>query len=152
MSKQDDGREDAESLIYEAQYQAVLQVLIEHPEWTLAQLSEVIEARGPFAKTLACLSVRALADASIPTHQQPHRFAVYRVLQTIGGWVSASRLQSLMGGDRVRMRSTLRKLVDVGKVERRGQTSAVMYRAVLEEEEESTEAPEEPTRPMEPEA
>jgi hypothetical protein len=130
--------------------QALIKTVQAHPEWTLAELCEHIEARGPAAKLLGSVTFFELAatddapivlpdDGGPPIHQgrlEQARVAmgvefdgfVRQVLVEAGGPVGAGYLRARLGGPRWKLQDSLGRLVEAGVAERRGgQTSATMY-------------------------
>jgi hypothetical protein len=132
-------RVDATDIARETERLALVIVLREHPEWSLADLLERMEADDPRAAALRRLTVRELmTDPGIPRVRLVHaRRAsgpafdelVYRVIVEAGRSVGASRLRAHLGGPRRKLQASLARLVAAGRITRIGTTSNSRYGA-----------------------
>jgi hypothetical protein len=124
---------------------AIARTLRAHPEWSLANVFEVIERRGPRAAALGKLTIAELLDG--PSEQPPiidharHRRAtqcdgvefdqlVFEVLCEARVEVASGYLRAQLGGPRWKMQKSLHRLQAAGKVVTTGATSATRHRAV----------------------
>jgi len=139
-----------ESMLEQAERQALVAVLRSRPELTLDKLAECFAGRH--GATLRTITIRELLEDQIEvelpddggpaidhaTLAQAKRVrgeafdsCVQRVLDAAGGRpVSASYLRARLGGPRWKLQNSLRRLVAAGTVGRRGVTSSTRYRSL----------------------
>lgn len=120
---------DATDIARETERLALVIVLREHPEWSLADLLERMEADDPRSTTLRRLTVRELmTDPGIPRvrlvqarRASGHAFdeLVCRVIVEVGRRVGASHL----GGPRWKLQASLARLVAAVRDGTRGAVS-----------------------------
>lgn len=130
---------DATDIAREAERLALVIVLREHPEWSLADLLERMAADDPRAAALRRLTVRELmTDPGIPRvrlvqarRASGHAFdeLVCRVIVEAGRRVGASHLRAHLGGPRWKLQASLARLVGAGRITRIGTTSNSRYEA-----------------------
>lgn len=118
-----------ESLLREAERDAVVTALRLHPQWSLEQVLGQIASGGPLASVLGELSIGELRRLPSPALGVSYIDAVRGVLQQAGGWVGASYLRARVGGERWHLLRALGSLIAAGEAERRGRTSSTRYRA-----------------------
>jgi hypothetical protein len=122
-----------------AERKAVLDVVLEHPEWTLGQLAAT---DGPYAKALRTLTIGELlrapeapgetVDATRLVRAQRSEgddfdAIVLEVIAEAGDRVGASYLRARVGGPRWKLQASVRRLVDRKLIHREGTTSATRY-------------------------
>jgi len=116
------------------------------PNTTLAELSALFERGGNRAALLGAVTVRELiappvltpADRGPPIDDvraerctgEEFDSLVHEVLNQAAGPVGAAYLRARVGGPRWKLQATLGRLVDAGKVARRGVTRGTCYWAV----------------------
>jgi hypothetical protein len=141
-----------EPLLRQIERRAIVRVVRSCTELTLEQLGDLLEADGPHAALLASVTVGELLAA--PDSQQirlpldggppidlvrleaAQRESgpafdehVYEVIaEADGRTIGASYLRVRVGGPRWKLQSALGRLVETGRVERSGTTSATRYR------------------------
>jgi hypothetical protein len=130
---------DATDIARETERLALVIVLREHPEWSLADLLERMEADGPRSATLRRLTVRELmTEPGIlrvrlvqARRASGHVFddLVYRVIVEADRRVGASHLRAHLGGPRWTLQASLARLVTAGRITRIGTTSNSQYEA-----------------------
>ena len=137
-----------ETILNAAERQALVAVLRAKPELTLQELDDCFTGRH--GATLRSITVRELLDAQVEielpqdggplvdrgaleqakrangTEYDAH---VLRAIASADGRpVSASYLRARVGGPRWKLQGSLRRLVDLGEIERSGVTSSTRYR------------------------
>jgi hypothetical protein len=139
-----------EIILNQAERRAVVAVLRARPELTLEKLQDCF--RGRYGATLRTITVRELLDSEArldstndggpPVDRSALEEAKrlsgdafdQRMLEVIrsasGRAVSASYLRARVGGPRWKLQASLRRLADLGQVERTGVTSSTRYRSV----------------------
>lgn len=139
-----------ETILNKAERRALVAVLRSRPEMTLDKLQDCFSGR--YGATLRTITVRELLEAEVELElpddggpaidrgalEQAKRLTgeafdacVLRVLDGAGGRpVSASYLRARVGGPRWKLQNSLKRLVESGKVERRGVTSSTRYRSL----------------------
>jgi hypothetical protein len=108
-----------------------------HPEWSLANVFEVIERGGPRAAALGKLTIAELRDDDRARRSRAMLLQgpgfdqlVFEVVREAGGDVASGYLRVRLGGPRWKMQDSLGRLVAAGKIARSGNTSTTRYRAV----------------------
>lgn len=137
-----------ETILNQAERRAVVAVLRARPDLTLEKLQDFF--RGRYGATLRTITVRELLESEtrIDTTEdggppidrtaleQAKRLSgdafdqqMLEVIRNAGGRaVSASYLRARVGGPRWKLQASLRRLADLGQVERTGVTSSTRYR------------------------
>jgi hypothetical protein len=141
-----------ETILNEAERRAVVAALRARPELTLEKLQDFF--RGRYGATLRTITVRELLetetrldvtddDGGPPIDrsalEQAKRLSgdafdqrMLEVIRSAGGHaVSASYLRARLGGPRWKLQASLRRLADLGQVERTGVTSSTRYRSLV---------------------
>jgi hypothetical protein len=130
---------DATDILREAERLALVIVLREHPEWSLADLLERMQVNDSRAAALRQLTVRELTidpkiarvrlvrarRASGPAFDE----LVYRVIIEAGRRVDASHLRAHLGGPRWKLQASLGRLTAARRITRSGATSNSRYEA-----------------------
>jgi hypothetical protein len=140
-----------ETILNEAERRAVVAALRARPELTLEKLQDFF--RGRYGATLRTITVRELLETD--THfditddggppidhgalEQAKRLSgdafdqrMLEVIRDAGNRaVSASYLRARVGGPRWKLQASLRRLADLGQVERTGVTSSTRYRCTV---------------------
>ena len=125
----------------EVERRAVLIVLREHPEWTLADLDAGMEACPALTETLDTVTVKALwavledppVQLELARRVKGHEFdaIVYKVLLEVGEPVRAAYLRARVGGPRWKLQASLLRLVSRRLVRRGGKTSDTRWLGVV---------------------
>jgi len=140
-----------ETILNEAERRAVVSVLRARPELTLEKLQDFF--RGRYGATLRTITVRELLETEVrpdPSEDggPPIDRAALEEAKKLSGEafdqrllavirqagahaVSAGYLRARVGGPRWKLQASLRRLVDLGEVERSGVTSSTRYRSTL---------------------
>jgi hypothetical protein len=140
-----------ETILNEAERKALVAVLRSRPELTLEKLQDCFVGR--YGDTLRSITVGELieldVDLDLPEDGGPpidrsvlelakhsngeiYDDLVFDVIAAAGGHpVSAGYLRARVGGPRWKLQGSLRRLVDAGKIDRRGVTSSTRYRVVV---------------------
>ncbi|MFV8753220.1 hypothetical protein ACNOYE_21950 [Nannocystaceae bacterium ST9] len=140
-----------ETILNEAERRAVVSVLRARPELTLEKLQDFF--RGRYGATLRTITVRELLESEARLEppedggppidrsalEEAKRLSgdafdqrLLEVVRSAGSRaVSASYLRARVGGPRWKLQASLRRLADLGKVERTGVTSSTRYRSTL---------------------
>jgi hypothetical protein len=141
-----------ESLLRQVERRAVVTVVRSCTELTLRQIGDLLETDGARAALLGSVTVGELLDEPDPrairlprdggppidlarreAAQQQSGAAfdecVYEVIaEADGRAVAAGYLRARVGGPRWKLQDALARLVDAGRIERNGTTSATRYR------------------------
>jgi hypothetical protein len=140
-----------ETILNEAERKALVAVLRSRPELTLEKLQDCFVGR--YGDTLRSITVGELieldVDLDLPEDGGPpidrsvlelakhsngeiYDDLVFDVIGAAGGHpVSAGYLRARVGGPRWKLQGSLRRLVDAGKIDRKGVTSSTRYRVVV---------------------
>ena len=121
-----------ESRLQAARRRGVVAALHRLPNTTLAELSALFERGGNRAALLGAVTVRELIAPARAEQCTGEDFdsLVHEVLNQAAGPVGAAYLRARVGGPRWKLQATLGRLVDAGKVARRGVTRGTCYWAV----------------------
>jgi hypothetical protein len=138
-----------ETILNEAERRAVVAALRARPELTLEKLQDFF--RGRYGATLRTITVRELLESESRVDvsddggppidrsalEEAKRLSgdafdqrMLEVIRNAGARaVSASYLRARVGGPRWKLQASLRRLADLGQVERTGVTSSTRYRS-----------------------
>jgi hypothetical protein len=139
-----------ETILNEAERRAVVAALRARPELTLEKLQDFF--RGRYGATLRTITVRELLETETRLHvgeddgppvdpamlEEAKRLSgdafdqrMLEVIRLAGNRaVSAIYLRARLGGPRWKLQASLRRLAELGQVERTGVTSSTRYRCV----------------------
>jgi hypothetical protein len=139
-----------ETILNQAERRAVVAVLQSRPEMTLEKLQDFF--RGRYGATLRTITVRELMELEIRVDatedgsppidrsalEEAKRLSgdafdqrLLEVIRTAAPHaVSASYMRVRVGGPRWKLQASLRRLVELGAVERTGVTSSTRYRSI----------------------
>lgn len=129
----------------EIQRRALIRAVQEHPEWRLADLDDVMATASPHAKLLGGITLAELQSILEPLRLESpinsERLAraqtlsgpgfdavVLEIVDEAGDWVRSSYVKARAGGPRWKVQNSLGRLVEAGRLKRRGITSATEYR------------------------
>jgi hypothetical protein len=117
-----------ETILNEAERKALVAVLRSRPELTLEKLQDCFVGR--YGDTLRSITVGELIELDVDLDLPED--GVFDVIGAAGGHpVSAGYLRARVGGPRWKLQGSLRRLVDAGKIDRKGVTSSTRYRVVV---------------------
>lgn len=132
------------SILDETQRLALVIAIREHPEWSLANLLERVEAKDDRSALLRRLTVRELmtdpgvelgrvrlARARRATGDAFDEMVLAVLVERWPKPVAAFEVRARLGGPRWKLQASLGRLVAAGKADRTGNTSGVRYVAVI---------------------
>lgn len=129
----------AKQIEHETTRLALVLVLRDHPDWTLADLFERMDRADRHARALRKLTVQDLAtspaiepvEPAIAMRARGPKFdgMVLRVVLASTHPVKACDLRARLGGPRWKLQASLRRLARAGKIQRTGKTADTHYHA-----------------------
>lgn len=141
-----------EPILREVSRRAAVQVVRAHPEWTLADLREHIDAGGPGGRLLGSVTIHELfvggGSVELPRDGGPmvqlgrlerakrargaeFDALVVEVLIEAARPVGAGYLRARVGGPRWKLQAAMRRLIAAELVVRTGSTSATLHRCAV---------------------
>ena len=126
----------AEAVAQHARRCAIVQVVRSHPDWTLAQVLELLTRTGAGSETLATITIGELLEPQIDPIRLRRaerltgpRFdaLVLEVITRAGRPVGAGHVRARLGGPRWKLQASFRRLEAKGTIKRSGITSGVRY-------------------------